>query len=52
MQIHVSTPEEKAAFKAVAQPPVLAFIREQVGSEIVDELIAAVDAAKAELYGN
>jgi C4-dicarboxylate-binding protein DctP len=52
MQIHVSTPEEKAAFKAVAQPPVLAFIREQVGSEIVDNMIAAVDEAKADLYGN
>ena len=52
MQIHVSTPEEKAAFKEVAQPPVLAFIRENVGNEKVDELIAAVEAAKADLYGN
>jgi TRAP-type transport system periplasmic protein len=52
MQIHVSTPDEKAAFKAVAQPPVLAFIRERVGDETVDALIAAVDAAKADLYGN
>jgi hypothetical protein len=31
---------------------VLAFIREQVGSEIVDNMIAAVDEAKADLYGN
>jgi TRAP-type transport system periplasmic protein len=52
MQIHVSTPEEKAAFKEVAQPPVLEFIRAQVGDEVVDNLIAAVDAAKADLYGN
>ncbi|QYK43100.1 MAG: DctP family TRAP transporter solute-binding subunit [Paracoccaceae bacterium] len=52
MQIHVSTPAEKAAFKAVAQPPVLEFIRSRVGSDLVDELTAAVDAAKAELYGN
>jgi len=52
MQIHVSTPEEKAAFKAVAQPPVLAFIRENVGNETVDAMIAAVEAAKADLYGN
>jgi TRAP-type transport system periplasmic protein len=52
MKIHVSTPEEKAAFKAVAQPPVLAFIRENVGAEVVDGLMAAVEAAKADLYGN
>ncbi len=51
MEIHVSTPEEKAAFKAVAQPPVLEFIRSQVGDALVDELVATVDEAKAELYG-
>lgn len=52
MTIHVSTPEEKAAFKEIAQPPVMAFIRESVGDQVVDDLIAAVDAAKADLYGN
>lgn len=52
MTIHVSTPEEKAAFKEIAQPPVLAFIREGVGDQVVDDLIAAVEAAKADLYGN
>lgn len=52
MTIHVSTPEEKAAFKDIAQPPVLAFIRESVGDQIVDDMIAAVDTAKADLYGN
>jgi tripartite ATP-independent transporter DctP family solute receptor len=52
MQIHVSTPEEKAAFREVAQPPVLEFIRQNVGAAIVDDLVAAVEAAKADLYGN
>lgn len=52
MQIHVSTPEEKAAFKAVAQPPVLAFIRERVGEALVNDLIAAVEKARADLYGS
>ncbi len=52
MTIHVSTPEEKAAFKEIAQPPVLTFIRENVGDQVVDDMIAAVAAAKAELYGN
>ncbi|MFN3614798.1 MAG: TRAP transporter substrate-binding protein [Rubrimonas sp.] len=52
MEIHVSTPEEKAAFKELAQPPVLAFIRERVGDAVVDDMIAAVEQAKAELYGD
>jgi tripartite ATP-independent transporter DctP family solute receptor len=51
MQIHVSTPEEKAAFRDIAQPPVLEFIRERVGEDVVNDLTAAVDAAKAHLYG-
>lgn len=52
MTIHVSTPEEKAAFKEIAQPPVLSFIRESVGDQVVDDMIAAVEAAKVDLYGN
>lgn len=51
MEIHVSTPEEKAAFKEIAQPAVLDFIRGNVGDEVVDDLIKTVDEAKAELYG-
>jgi C4-dicarboxylate-binding protein DctP len=51
MEIHVSTPEEKAAFKAKTQEPVLKFIREQVGDELVDNLIAAVDEARSDNYG-
>ncbi len=50
MEVHVSTPEEKAAFKEITQAPVLAFIREKVGDALVDELLSEVDAAKAELY--
>ena len=51
MEVHVSTPEQKAAFREVAQPPVLEFIREQVGEDVVNDLMAAVDNAKADLYG-
>ena len=50
MEIHVSTPAEKAAFKAVTQAPVVEFIREQVGDELVDQLISTVKDAKANLY--
>lgn len=52
MEIHVSTPAEKAAFKEKTQGPVLAFIEENVGAELVEELMEAVDEAKEELYGN
>ncbi|XDA96980.1 DctP family TRAP transporter solute-binding subunit [Sulfitobacter sp. LCG007] len=50
MEIHVSTPEEKAAFKDLTQAPVEAFIRGKVGDALVDELLGEVDAAKATLY--
>lgn len=50
MEIHVSTPEEKAAFKEITQAPVEAFIRSNVGDELVDELLGEVDTAKSKLY--
>jgi C4-dicarboxylate-binding protein DctP len=50
MDVHVSTPDEKAAFKELTQEPVLAFIRANVGDDLVDELLGEVEAAKADLY--
>lgn len=50
MEIHVSTPDEKAAFKALTQGPVTEFIRSNVGDELVDRLLAEVEAAEAALY--
>lgn len=50
MEVHVSTPEEKAAFKELTQEPVLAFIRSNVGDALVDDLLSTVDAAEADLY--
>lgn len=50
MEIHVSTPEEKAAFKAITQAPVEAFIRSKVGDALVDDLLGQVEAAKTKLY--
>lgn len=52
MKVHVSTPEEKAAFRDKVQEPVLQFIRSNVGDELVDTLLAEVEAAKARLYGS
>lgn len=50
MEIHVSTPEQKAAFKEITQGPVLTFIRSRVGDDLVDDLLAEVEASKARLY--
>lgn len=51
MEIHVSTPEEKELFRAATQAPVIEFIAGQVGQDLVDRLLAEVDAAEAALYG-
>lgn len=50
MEIHVSTPAEKAAFREIVQQPVVDFIRTRVGDSLVDDLIAEVEAVKARLY--
>jgi TRAP-type transport system periplasmic protein len=50
MEIHVSTPEEKAAFREITQAPVLTFIRSRVGDQLVDDLLAEVESAKERLY--
>jgi tripartite ATP-independent transporter DctP family solute receptor len=50
MEIHVSSPEEKAAFREITQDPVVTFIRSRVGDELVDDLLAEVESAKARLY--
>lgn len=50
MEIHVSTPEEKEAFRDLTQEPVTEFIRSNVGDELVDALLEEVEAAEAALY--
>jgi len=49
--VHVTTPAEKDAFRQKAQKPVLDFITERVGKELVDALTAAVKDAEVRLYG-
>ncbi len=51
MKIHVSTPEEKDLFKKATQAPVEAYIRDQVGAELVQSLTVAVNKAEQTLYG-
>lgn len=41
VEVHESTPDEKAAFKALMQKPVLEYLSEKFGKPLVDELLAA-----------
>lgn len=41
VEVHESTPEEKAAFKALMQKPVLDYLAEKFGQPLVDELLVA-----------
>ncbi len=41
VEVHESTPEEKAAFKALMQKPVIDYLAEKFGRPLVDELLAA-----------
>lgn len=51
LKVHVTTPEEKEAFRALSQGPVVDYVNEQLGKEFVDSILAAVADAEAEVYG-
>jgi len=49
--VNVSTPEQIAAFRETAQPPVLQWMAGQFGQEEVDGFLAAVQEAEAAIRG-
>jgi TRAP-type C4-dicarboxylate transport system substrate-binding protein len=49
VEITLASPEQIAAFRETAQPPVLKWMVEQFGQEEVDGFLAAVEAAEARL---
>lgn len=51
VKIHVSTPDEKEAFRKVSQEPVKAYIASQVGDELVQGVLAAVADSERAVYG-
>ncbi len=51
MEIYQPTPAEHDAFKALAQPAGLAFIKEKIGAEWVDKTLKAVAVAEAKVDG-
>ncbi len=50
-EVYINSLAEKQQFRDIAQPPVRAYIEEQVGAELVSGFLAAVDEATADVYG-
>jgi len=51
VEVHMTTMAEKSAFAAVSQEPVLEYLREQVGAELVQGLLDTAKANEPALYG-
>jgi C4-dicarboxylate-binding protein DctP len=51
VQVHITTADEKAQFKKLAQGTVLDYIQQQVGKEMVDFLLDDEKRAERMVYG-
>ncbi len=51
VEIHMTTLAEKQAFAEASQEPVLAYLRDQVGPELVQSLLDTAKSYTPELYG-
>ncbi len=52
VEIHMTTMAEKSKFSTVSQEPVLEYLREQVGAELVKSLLETAESYEPALYGN
>jgi C4-dicarboxylate-binding protein DctP len=51
LEVHVTTAAEKEQFKELSQGPVMEYIVEQVGQELVDGLLVAVEESEQQVRG-
>ncbi|SDK60687.1 DctP family TRAP transporter solute-binding subunit [Aliiruegeria lutimaris] len=51
VEVHMTTMAEKEAFAEVSQEPVLEYLREQVGADLVADLLATAKEYEPSLYG-
>lgn len=51
VEVHMTTMAEKEAFAEVSQEPVLEYLREQVGADLVEDLLATAKEYEPTLYG-
>lgn len=50
MTVHVNSPSEKELFRKASQQAVIEYIASQVGKDLVDKLLAAVEDSKKRVY--
>ena len=50
LKVYINTPEEKEQFRKLSQDPVKQFIAQQVGNELVNGLMSAVEESKKAVY--
>jgi len=51
LKVHITTAEEKEAFRAISQGPVVDYVNGQLGKEFVDRVLAAVAESETAVYG-
>ena len=52
LEVHVTTAAEKEEFRKASQASVMEYIVEQVGQDLVDQLLAAVEDSKRLVRGH
>lgn len=50
LKVHITTAEEKEAFRKLSQGPVVAYVKEKLGGEFVDKVLAGVGDAEKAVY--
>lgn len=51
LEVHITTPEEKEAFRQISQGPVVEYVEEQLGKEFVTSVLEAVKTSEEAVYG-
>ncbi len=51
VEVYMTSPAEKELFRKAAQGPVTEYIREKIGNELVDAMLADVTRAQKSVYG-
>ena len=51
MEVHITTPEEKEAFRQAIQKPVIDYITAEAGAEAVQAVMSGAEAAAKRVYG-
>jgi TRAP-type transport system periplasmic protein len=51
MEVHITTPDEKEAFRQAIQKPVIDYITAEAGAEAVQAVMSGAEAAAKRVYG-